>query len=105
VPRRLELATEESERVCVRVPAITISKEVLAQERDGETVLLDFASESYFGLDEISTRVWQMIQGGMSQEEMIDVLLGEYKVKREFLERDVNFLLARLSDAGLIRLA
>jgi len=30
--------------------SISISKDVLAQELAGETVLLDLASESYFGL-------------------------------------------------------
>lgn len=83
---------------------ITISKDVLAQELDGETVLLDLASESFFGLDAISTRVWQLLQGGAGQGEVVDTLLAEYEVERDVLERDIADLLERLAEAGLIEL-
>ena len=84
---------------------ITISKEVLAQELAGETVLLDLASESYFGLDAVGTRVWQLLNEGAGQKELIDTLLEEYEVEREVLEKDVAELLDRLSEAGLIKIA
>jgi hypothetical protein len=84
---------------------ITISTEVLAQELDGETVLLDLNSESFFGLDEVSTRVWQLLQEGQGRAEVIDTLLEEYEVEREVLEKDVADLLTRLSEAGLIEIA
>lgn len=81
---------------------INISKEVLAQQLAGETVLLDLASESYFGLDEVSTRVWQLLQSGTGQAQLVETLLDEYEVEREVLEQDIGRLLGRLCDAGLI---
>jgi hypothetical protein len=81
---------------------ITISQEVLAQELAGETVLLDLASESFFGLDEVSTRVWQLLRSGTGQAQLVETLLDEYEVEREVLEKDVGQLLGRLSEAGLI---
>jgi hypothetical protein len=81
---------------------INISKEVLAQQLAGETVLLDLASESYFGLDEVSTRVWQLLQSGTGQAQLVETLLDEYEVEREVLEEDIGRLLGRLCDAGLI---
>ena len=83
---------------------ITISKDVLAQEIDGETVLLDLASESFFGLDPVSTRVWQLLNEGADREQLIDTLLAEYEVERPMLEKDVADLLDRLDEAGLISL-
>ena len=41
---------------------ITVSPEVLFQEVGGEAVLLDLASESYFGLDDVGMRIWQLLQ-------------------------------------------
>ena len=41
---------------------VKISAEVLAQEIGEETVLLGMNSESYFGLDEVGTRIWQLMQ-------------------------------------------
>ena len=81
---------------------ITISQEVLAQELAGETVLLDLASESYFGLDTVGTRVWQLLHEGKGQAELVEILLNEYEVERETLEKDIAELLDRLGEAGLI---
>jgi hypothetical protein len=83
---------------------VSISSEVLFQEVSGETVLLDLASESYFGLDVIGTRVWGLLESGVSVGDMLDVLLDEYEVEREVLEKDVAELLEKLLKAGLIKL-
>lgn len=83
---------------------ITISKDVLAQEVAGETVLLDLRSDNYFGLDAVGTRVWQLLNEGKAGSLLIDTLLGEYKVEREVLEKDIAELLDRLSEAGLIEI-
>lgn len=81
---------------------IHISKDVLAQEVDGETVLLDLASESFFGLDEVSTRVWQLLGDGAGQRQIVEALLDEFEVERAVLERDVGELVQQLEQAGLI---
>ena len=80
----------------------TVSKDVLFQEVSGETVLLDLASEQYFGLDEVGTRVWQLLNEGQSLDAMLEVLLEEYEVQRERLEEDVRALLESLIEAGLV---
>ena len=80
----------------------TVSKDVLFQEVSGETVLLDLASEQYFGLDEVGTRIWALLNDGRSVGEMVEALLGEYAVGREQLEGDLRELLGALMDAGLI---
>ena len=38
----------------------SISSEVLSQEVNGETVLLDLEGECYFGLNEVGTRIWRV---------------------------------------------
>ena len=81
----------------------SVSDEVLFQEVSGETVLLDLASESYFGLDEIGTRIWTLLNEDASAGEMIETLLEEYEVERQTLEADVGELLGNLLEAGLIR--
>jgi len=81
---------------------VTISPDVLFQEVSGEMVLLDLSSESYFGLDEIGARIWQLLSDGFSVGEALDVLLQEYEVSRETLEADVGELLDNLAEAGLI---
>ncbi len=82
---------------------ITISSQVLSQEVAGETVLLDLQGESYFGLNEVGTRVWQLLQDQDDMQLVFDTLMAEYDdVKPEQLEQDLRILLKDLSDAGLI---
>lgn len=82
---------------------IEISEDVLFQEVSGETVLLDLASEQYFGLDSVGTRIWTLLSEGAAADAVVDRLLGEYEVERETLAADVDELMARLAEAGLIR--
>lgn len=83
---------------------VTISSEVLAQEVDGETVLLDLQSESYFGLDEVGTRIWQLLQEQSELQKVYDTMLAEYDVDAEQLGKDLHELLEKLLDEELITL-
>jgi hypothetical protein len=79
-----------------------ISADVLSQEVNGETVLLNLQGEAYFGLNEVGTRIWQLLQSGRSAGEIMTTLLDEYDVPRRQLEQDVSDLLTRLLEAGLV---
>jgi hypothetical protein len=78
------------------------SEEVLFQEVNDEMVLLDLSSENYFGLDEMGTRIWMLLNEGKSERQILDVLADDYEVERETLEKDVGELLGKLVEAGLI---
>ena len=81
---------------------VKISDQVLSQEVSGETVLLDLQSEFYFGLDKTGTRIWELLQSGVSIQDLIGKMLDEFEVDRQTLEADVNALLEKLLDAGLV---
>jgi len=84
---------------------VTLSKEVLSQEVDGETVLLDLKSESYFGLDEVGTRIWQLLNDGSDLRSIFDTLDDEYDVGEKQLKKDLQDHLTQLVEAGLISLS
>jgi len=79
-----------------------ISENALFQEVSGETVLLDLVSENYFGLDGTGTRVWVLMVEGKSVKVILNTLLEEYEIDRVTLEADVEELLGKLVEAGLI---
>jgi len=81
---------------------IEISSEVLTQEVGGETVILDLKSESYFGLDEVGTRIWQLLQEQEDIQTITATMLNEYDVKEEQLEKDIQNLLTQLNKAGIV---
>ena len=82
-----------------------ISKDLLSQEVSGETVLLDLNSESYFGLDEVGTRIWQLLLEHGNLRKVFDTLLEEYDVESDQLEKDMEEILTKLVEAGLITLS
>lgn len=83
---------------------IKISSEVLTQEVGGETVILDLKTESYFGLDETGTRIWQLLQEQKDIQTITATMLNEYDVKEEQLEKDIQNLLKQLDKAGIVTL-
>jgi ornithine carbamoyltransferase len=81
---------------------IIFSDTVFAQEVDGEMVLLDMESENYFGLDEVGTAIWQAMQEKETLKEVLEVLLEQYEVEVEVLERDLSDFVAKLLESGLV---
>ena len=81
---------------------VAVRPDVLTREISGESVLLDLASERYFGLDEIGTGMWKALTAGATIGEAIEALLAEYDVAPETLREDVAAFVRRLADAGLV---
>ena len=79
-----------------------LSDEVMAQEINGETVLLDLASEQYFGLDVLGTRIWRLLEQGFPLNAIIEQLLPEFEVDREQFVSDVNRFVSEMLESGLI---
>ncbi|MDG1389174.1 MAG: PqqD family protein [Halioglobus sp.] len=83
---------------------VTLSPDVISQEVSGETVLLDLNSEHYFGLDEVGTRIWQLIDSSGNLQEIYDTILSEYEVEADQLLEDMTQLLGDIEKAGLVEL-
>ena len=81
---------------------VVLSPDALFQEIGGEGVILDLRSSSYFGLDEVGVRLWQLLQADPSLQAARDILLAEYEVEPAQLEQDLIKLLDQLTDAGLV---
>lgn len=81
------------------------SSDVLFQEVGGEAVLLDLASETYFGLNPVGTRIWQLLGDGSALQSVRDALVAEYDATPEQIESDLLTLATQLSDAGLVKAA
>ena len=78
------------------------SPDVVFRDLDGEAVILDLASGTYFGLNTVGTRVWRMIEDGRNAAEVVDAIAAEYNADRATIARDVNRLLDELRVRHLI---
>jgi len=82
---------------------VTIPAQVMARTVGDETVILDLASGTYYGLDPVGARIWQLMSEGQSLAQLCGQMLDEYEVTRENLERDVLALVQTLLDKQLVR--
>ena len=81
---------------------VTIPTQVMARTVGDETVILDLASGTYFGLDPVGARIWALMGEGKMLSEICATMLEEYEVEREQLEADVLRLADELAERGLV---
>lgn len=79
-----------------------VPSQVMAREMGDETVILDLASGTYFSLNPIGTRFWQLVREGRTLAQMCDALEDEYDVARDQLEADLQRLADELVSRGLM---
>lgn len=85
----------------LRATVIATARQVSA-DLSGEAVVLHLDRGVYYGLNSVGARIWQLVQSPITVDGIVRTLLAEYEVERERCEADVQDLLARLSEAGLV---
>lgn len=83
---------------------IELNEEVAFRELGGQGVLLNLASGTYFGLNEVGTRLWALLATDGSLEHAAAVLESEYAVAPEVLRSDLDALLAEMQSKGLLQI-
>ncbi|MRD46820.1 PqqD family protein [Caenimonas koreensis] len=81
---------------------VTIPKQVMARRVGEEVVLLDLLTGTYFGLDPVGSRVWDLLAAGHSLAQVSGVVIDEYDVTPEAFGKDLEALLRDLQARGLI---
>ena len=76
--------------------------DVLIRVLDGEAVILNLESESYFGLDEVGTHMFKLLTESASIQMAYDVLVDEYEVEPAQLKADLEELIRQLEENGLV---
>lgn len=82
---------------------LTIPADVMTRRVGDETVILDLASGTYFGLEPVGTRIWSLVEDGRSLAEICDAMLESHEVSRSEIERDVLALAETLHQRGLVQ--
>ena len=82
---------------------IQVSGDVVTRNLAGEAVLLDLASGTYFGLDEVGTRIWQLLGEHGSDEPVVAALLDEYDIDEARIRSDLDRLVGELHGKGLVQ--
>jgi hypothetical protein len=81
------------------------SDDVLFQIVAGEAVLLDLKREHYFGLNDVGTRIWQLLETAGPLQGVYDTICAEYDADPERIRADLIELMQALERAGLIQVS
>ncbi len=81
---------------------VVVARDQVSCDLAGEAAILNLKSGTYYGLDPVGARIWNLVHEPRTVNEVRDVILNEFDVEPERCERDVHALLQRLAAAGLI---
>jgi len=90
------------QKTLFRDAIVKAAKEQVSCDLAGEAVILNLKSGQYFGLNEVGTRIWNLIQEPKTVGAVFDALLKEYAVTLDQLERDLSAVLEEMTKNDLI---
>jgi hypothetical protein len=74
----------------------------LTSEVDDEKVVLQTKTETYYGVDGVGSRAWELLQRPRSVGEIQSEIVAEYDVDPERCRRDVEAFVCDLLDERLV---
>lgn len=81
---------------------VRIPEHVMSQDLQGEMVILNLDTGVYWGLNEVGTRIWNLLREHERLDAILKRMLIEYEVTEEHLRQDLLDLLSRLVKKGLL---
>jgi len=80
------------------------SEEILFQDIEDELIILNINDENYLGLDQVGTRIWNVLLNCITTKDAYDQLLQEYEVEPTTLKKELNNFINELLKNNLVKL-
>jgi hypothetical protein len=81
---------------------VKIPEEVLFQNVGEQTIFLSMETGSYYALDPVGSRLWELLVEKKSLPVVFESMLEEYAVVPGDLQRDILRFIGELQAAGLL---
>lgn len=104
MPSREAAAWLEEHGAVLKTSRVLAKAGHLATDLVNEMVIFNTQNEKYYGLNDVGTRVWALIQEPRTIGEIVGIVAKEYEVEPERFERDLTKLLQDLQSANLIEI-
>lgn len=86
----------------LRTRKVRPARDVVFRELGGEMVLLNLKSGVYYGLNESGAQMWTLLAELGDPARVVAALEREYAASRGQLQRDLDALVAALTEKGLL---
>ncbi len=80
----------------------TIPEHVLTAQLEGEAVLLDLQTKSYYRLNATAARIWKGVEDRLEPSQIVNVLVEEFAVARRTARTETERTLRDLRARGLL---
>ena len=84
---------------------VVLSQEIAVADLGDEAVILDPASGTYFGLNEVAARILTLAGEPTTVGQIVDRLLDEFDVERGVLSADVDAFVRDLAERGMLQIS
>lgn len=84
---------------------ISRSQAQVSAEVDGETMMMSVEQGKYYGLDEIGTRIWNLIENPQPVSSVLETLLKEFDIDEKTCKQDLLELLHELNEKDLVEMS
>ena len=75
---------------------------LLANQMDGEIVMMSIDNGEYYGLDEVGSRIWELMETPVTVHNLVEQLMNEFDVDYDDCLRDTQEFLEDLLEKDLV---
>jgi hypothetical protein len=84
---------------------VVASRDQVSCKLGVEAAILNLKNGTYYGLDPVGARVWDLVQEPRTVSDLRELLIAEYDVDPVRLESDIRDLLRQLADNQLLEIS
>lgn len=96
-------SAEINKKLGIRINStITRNLDIDATDLEGEVVMMNLDKGQYFMMNQVGSRIWEIIKEPSTVNNIINTLLGEFQVEKHQCKENVVEFLGKLKNADLI---
>ncbi len=84
---------------------LRVAANQLSCNLSGETVILNLENGIYYGLNQVATRIWELLKEQRNLDEIHKTLVSEYHVEPDDCKRAIDDLVQQFLAKGLLQKA
>jgi hypothetical protein len=78
---------------------------IVQAEFDGQTVMMSIENGKYYGLNEVASRIWALIEQPTNEQDICDALHRDYTAATNQISDDVRVLINDMMEKRIIQMA
>lgn len=83
-------------------PSYTQNSDIIGSPVDDEMVMMDIDKGSYFGLNSMGSKIWELVEEPKSIPDLVNLLTDEYDISKKECEKQVSEFISALVEANLV---